>query len=261
MYRLASIVFCILFVFGFVGAVYGAERLGKVTVEAGRYDRVDTPVSVSLDGVMIGPWDGELTLVERGRTSLPAQVEAGSPPRLWFVLAGKTKAGTKRTFSLERAAGAKRPGVIVNETDKHLDLVCRGDKVLRYNNAIVPPPEGQSKLYERSGFIHPLWSTKGTVLTNIHPADHIHHLGIWSPWTHTTFEGKQVDFWNLKAGQGTVRFKRFLSSRAGACGAADGGRREGCSERGMGHSRVQRRRVGKGLLDLGFRLDPAVRGG
>ncbi|MHC4325702.1 MAG: DUF6807 family protein, partial [Planctomycetota bacterium] len=81
--------------------------------------------------------------------------------------------------------------------------------------AIVPAPEGQSKLYDRGGFIHPLWSPSGSVLTDIHPDDHYHHLGIWMPWTKTKFEGKAVDFWNLKSGQGTVRFNRFLSTTEG----------------------------------------------
>lgn len=216
----------LVFVLGFGGFVFGEESsartivdvdLATITVDAGAYDRVDTPVSVSLDGVALGPGEGALILVERGGSvqSTPVQLEAGSPAKLWFVLAGTTKAGTKRTFMLARMGNVEWAGVTVARTDKHLDILHQSDKVLRYNHAIVPPPEGQDKLYERSGFIHPLWSPKGTVLTNIHPSDHIHHLGIWMPWTHTEFEGKAVDFWNLKEGQGTVRFNRFLSETRG----------------------------------------------
>ena len=35
------------------------------------------------------------------------------------------------------------------------------------------------------------------------------------PWTKTKFEGKEVDFWNLGGGQGTVRFVKFLSTTSG----------------------------------------------
>jgi hypothetical protein len=35
------------------------------------------------------------------------------------------------------------------------------------------------------------------------------------PWTHTEFEGKPVDFWNLKEGQGTVRFVKYVSTTDG----------------------------------------------
>jgi len=218
MNRLRAVVFGLVVVLACGGSVFGEEVVATITVDAGAYDRVDTPVYVSLDGVVLGPGEGGFMLVEgegSERATYMVQLEAGSPSRLWFVLSGKTKAGTKRTFSLVRAGKVKWVGVTVAKTDEHLDLVHQGDKVLRYNHAIVPPPEGQDKLYERSGFIHPLWSTKGTVLTNIHPSDHIHHLGIWMPWTHTEFEGKAVDFWNLKEGQGTVRFNRFLSATRG----------------------------------------------
>src|SRR5699024_650137 len=57
----------------------------------------------------------------------------------------------------------------------------------------------------RSGYIHPLWSPGGEVLTRIQPSDHYHHYGIWNPWTKTNFEGREVDFWNIGDGEGTVR--------------------------------------------------------
>ncbi|MHC4742703.1 MAG: DUF6807 family protein [Planctomycetota bacterium] len=198
--------------------LWAAEPLATITVDAGPYDRLDTPVLVSLDGVPVGPGQGAFVLVEgKGfkRKTYPAQLEAGSPPRLWFLLPGETRAGTKRTFSLAKTGKAKRAAVTIAETDKHLDIIHRGDKVLRYNHAIVPPPEGYDKLYERSGFIHPLWSTSGAVLTAMHPEDHIHHFGIWMPWTRTEFEGKTVNFWEINRGQGTVRFNRFVSTTRG----------------------------------------------
>ncbi|MHC4633486.1 MAG: DUF6807 family protein [Planctomycetota bacterium] len=109
------------------------------------------------------------------------------------------------------------PSTVVEVTkDDSVLQIRQGDtKILQYNHAPVPPPEGKNPLYTRSGFIHPLWSPTGDVLTEIHPADHIHHVGIWMPWTKTKFEGKDVDFWNLAGGQGTVRFVKFLSTTSG----------------------------------------------
>ena len=146
---------------------------------------------------------------------VPVQFEAGSPPRLWWILSGTTQPGDKRTFELsEGGAGADRE-VSAKQDEKVLVLQKDGTKVLSYNHAIVPPPAGQSELYNRSAFIHPLWSPAGTVLTNIHPDDHYHHVGIWMPWTKTEFEGKETDFWNLKSGQGTVRFVKYLDTTSG----------------------------------------------
>lgn len=66
-----------------------------------------------------------------------------------------------------------------------------------------------------SGFIHPLWSPAGYVLTRISPPDHRHHFGVWNPWTKVLFEGKEVDFWNLYKKEGTVRFSKFLDEEEG----------------------------------------------
>ncbi len=197
-----------------------SEPLARITVDAGEHDRFDTPVSLDLSGVPFGlPNERPSVLEIKGdeRVPVPAQLESGSPPRLWWVLSGKTPAGSRRVYELRRSymRVRRRPGVEVRKDDKVL-LIRKGrGKILSYNHAIVPAPEGQSELYNRSGFIHPLWSPTGSVLTDIHPKDHYHHLGIWMPWTKTKFEGKEVDFWNLKGGQGTVRFKRFLSTTSG----------------------------------------------
>jgi len=195
-----------------------AEPLARITVAAGDYTRTDTPVMAELDGVALGFPSDEIHLVEvKGsqRLDVPVQLEAGSPPRLWWVLSGKTEAGSKRTYELVVGQASGVPGIRTKKDDKVLLVQKDQTKILSYNHAIVPAPEGQSELYNRSGFIHPLWSPTGSIMTNMHPLDHYHHIGIWMPWTLTEFEGKEVDFWNLKKGQGTVRFNRFLSMTSG----------------------------------------------
>ncbi len=204
-----------------------AGPLAKITVEAGDYTRIDTPVMAWLDGVPLGFPSDEIRLVEvkgSSRLEVPVQLEAGSPPRLWWVLSGKTEAGSKRTYELVKGSKTAGSSVSANQNNKVLWIEKDGTKVLSYNHALVPPPpievmgekyKQTRDLYYRSGFIHPLWSPTGSVLTNIHPQDHYHHVGIWMPWTKTKFEGKDVDFWNLGSGQGTVRFKRFLTTTNG----------------------------------------------
>jgi len=195
-----------------------AEPLATITVEAGEYTRVDTPVSVPLATVPEAAADLPLALQEvRGsrRVTVPAQIELGPAPRLHWIVSGTLPAGQTRTYELVLgdAPGERLVRTVLGAKD--LEISVGDDKVMRFHHAIVPPPEGQNELYNRSAFIHPLWSPAGTVLTNIHPKDHIHHLGIWMPWTHTEFEGKPVDFWNLKEGQGTVRFVRYLGTTTG----------------------------------------------
>jgi hypothetical protein len=107
------------------------------------------------------------------------------------------------------------PVVKVIKNPSALQIEVNGAKVLQYNHAPVPPPQGANPLDIRSGFIHPLWSPYGNILTEMHPRDHFHHMGIWMPWTNSEFEGRKIDFWNLAAGKATVRFKRFLSPASG----------------------------------------------
>jgi len=198
-----------------------AQPLAKITVEAGSHARIDTPVSVTLEAIPDALSHLPLGLVEVSgseRRPTASQIEPGNPAKIWWVLSGTTPAGSTRVYELVPGLSVDVAVVEVTKNDTSLEIqsqMAGNKKVLRYNHAPVPPPEGQSPLFTRSAFIHPLWSPTGDVLTNIHPADHIHHLGIWMPWTKTKFEDKDVDFWNLGEGQGTVRFVKFLSTMSG----------------------------------------------
>jgi hypothetical protein len=195
------------------------EPLAVITVEAGNHTRIDTPISVTLEGIPEATSSAVIRLWERGTWArpvpAPAQIEPGNPTRLWWILSGTTPAGGTRVYELVREPAVEIPGIEVTKDDKILQIRQGDTKILQYNHAPVPPPEGKDPLYIRSGFIHPLWSPTGDVLTEIHPPDHIHHVGIWMPWTKTKFEGKEVDFWNLASGQGMVRFVKFISTTSG----------------------------------------------
>ena len=90
-----------------------------------------------------------------------------------------------------------------------------GQSLIGYRYKMKLPPIGVDKLYQKSGYIHPVISPKGDTLTRIQPPDHYHHYGVWGPWTKTKINNREVDFWNLKEGQGTVLFKEFKSISSG----------------------------------------------
>ena len=114
----------------------------------------------------------------------------------------------------------KHPGApgMVECLDRNGSLVVRaaGKDVIRYNYAAVPPPEGADPVYARSGYIHPVWTPDGRVISNDFPGNHLHHHGIWAPWTSTEFEGRQVDFWNMGKGEGRVEFVKLEGTFSGA---------------------------------------------
>lgn len=87
-----------------------AGPLAKITVEAGKHTRIDTPVSIALDGVST-----ESRLEEiKGSNRIPvvAQIEAGNPPRLWWILSGTTPARGKRIYELVEGLSSIRGPVV-----------------------------------------------------------------------------------------------------------------------------------------------------
>ncbi len=87
-----------------------------------------------------------------------------------------------------------------------------GKALLAYRHTVKPPPAGVDPSYGRAGYIHPLKTLSGNVLTHIQPADHYHHYGIWNPWTRIAYQGKEYDLWNIGDKKGTVRFVEFADT-------------------------------------------------
>ncbi len=206
-----------------LGSAQAQEKiLGKIIVENEKHNREDAIVSVSLDRVRLDLANHGIQLYEvtgKKRTPVQSQLEEGYATTLWWVMSGHTAAGKKRTYELVQTSPgqpeAKEDAVALTKTDEQLSIHIGGKHVLSYRIAPLPAPEGQSPLYERSGFIHPLSSPKGEVLTRVQPSDHYHHVGVWNPWTHTEFEGREIDFWNLNKAQGTVRSKKVTLVESG----------------------------------------------
>ncbi|MBV6641315.1 MAG: PmoA family protein [Cyclobacteriaceae bacterium] len=124
--------------------------------------------------------------------------------------------GQKNEFAL-RVAGkteAKSP-VGIKKDNQGVKLMAGSKPILNYQTAMTYPPGGVNPIYRKSGFIHPLWSPSGEVLTRIQAPDHYHHYGVWGPWTKTHINGRAVDFWNLASGEGSVRFSKLLAIEEG----------------------------------------------
>lgn len=89
--------------------------------------------------------------------------------------------------------------------DKTIDVSVAGKPVLTYHSGTVMPPDNMDEGYARSGFIHPLYSPSGKVLTDDFPVAHAHQHALFSAWTRATFKHEVVDFWNQQGGTGSAR--------------------------------------------------------
>jgi hypothetical protein len=213
--KLLTILFTILF-----GLQASAQDLLKFEVAAGNADRSDCPVSLSIDQFNYNTDSLKPELFEvKGKTelSVPFQLEISSGAKIWFVLNGQTLKNTKRTFVLRRTPNPQnfKAGIKATLKDGAINLSFGDKPILAYQIETINPPKGVSPLYKRSAFLHPVCSPGGEVLTRIQAPDHYHHFGIWNPWTLTFIGKREVDFWNLSKGQGTVRFAGLISQVEG----------------------------------------------
>lgn len=213
----------LLFLLAFAPSILlSAQPVAEFTVESGDYFRLNTPVSVSWESLQLtGTSVDSLQLLEHwGDVTLlvAVQWDASPPGTLSWVLTGETPPRTTRRYSLQRTKPTPDPmppTVVARSQEEAVTFVLDGREVLTYQHGRVPVPVGVDEIYRRGGFIHPLRSPAGGVLTRIQPPDHYHHYGIWNPWTHTEFDGLEIDFWNLAKGQGTVEARGVTSVASG----------------------------------------------
>jgi hypothetical protein len=189
----------------------GTARKITITVQSGDYERENCVVSADVSRLKLSA-SSLVVLYEQtpdGLEETPSQLYRmkGDKPALFWILSGKTPAGTARTFIAEsKKTKPAEASMRIEDTQKALVLKKNGQPALQYNYAHLDPPPGVDSAYGRTGgYIHPAYSPKGNVLTNIQPRDHYHHLGIWNPWTRVLYDGKRYDLWNLGKKQGTVR--------------------------------------------------------
>jgi hypothetical protein len=114
----------------------------------------------------------------------------------------------KRPSSLERVKAENTNGAVKFSQGQTALFTYQGEP------SELPRPDIKP-LFKRGGYLHPVYSPSGLAVTDDYPPNHIHHHGIWMPWTKTEFEGRHPDFWNMGDGKGKVEFVRLLGAWSG----------------------------------------------
>jgi hypothetical protein len=180
-----------------------AERsLADVTVYAGFNDRDHTIVSFGL------PFEARVgsvfALRDAQGVELPVQVDGRG--NATFVLPSLPK-GEKASFTLVRPTQWPKNVATATQVDDAIRLRIGGTTVLDFKT-VGRAPSGVEALFARAGYLHPIYTPGGVLVTDDYPEDHRHHHGVWTAWTRTRFNGHEVDFWNTKSGQGRVDLDR-----------------------------------------------------
>jgi hypothetical protein len=184
-----------------------ALRAHTVTVAAGGMDRQETVVSFPLPKA---PSAEAYHLKTSSGSSIPLQVGSN---RAWFVL-DRLQAGEERTYQIATGA-VSRSKVRLRREGKTVDISIEDAPVLRYWAEPRSPPPGVNSIYERGGYLHPIRTPSGRVVTGDYPDDHKHHHGLWSAWTETRYRGDAPDFWNMGAATGGVEVMALDSTWSG----------------------------------------------
>ncbi len=164
----------------------------RVTVQAGEFNRRETVVSFA-----VPPAAREWKRLETESGSpVPFQVDADG--KGWLVL-DELKSGATKSFRLKAGASAAE-AVTVKKDGAVVRLAVNGKPVAAYQTTPSTPPPGVAAHYAHGAYLHPVYTPGGRLVTGDYPPDHKHQRGIFFAWTHTEFEGRTPDFWNMGKG-------------------------------------------------------------
>lgn len=180
------------------GELTAAKRQATVSVSAGAHDRYESLVSFALPAEFKG---ASYALRDASGQLIPLQIDADRNAS--FVLSA-LKAGETRNYQIVASASKAKTSVDLTRQPDGLDFKIGGRSVFTFVTTPSGLPDKNIKpVFLRGGYIHPVFTPSGRLVTDDYPSDHYHHHGIWFAWTKTEFNGAHPDFWNV--GDGTAR--------------------------------------------------------
>ena len=146
-------------------------------------------------------------------TSLPVQVEDSG--KACFVV-GFLRASESLTLSLSKVDTPVVESVRLRPGVDGMVLSAAGAEVLNFRTDKTKKPRADIKdEILRAGYLHPVRSPSGAIVTGDYPSDHAHHHGIWTPFTKAVFQGRTTDFWNMHSKKGEEQLRAIGRTWAG----------------------------------------------
>jgi len=200
--KLFLILFLISAAFAFAGSTSTAHlKAVSITVNAGAHDRSDAVVTFALPAELTG-----VGYELRDSRGIGTPLSIDQKRRATFILR-ELKAGESKTYAVVKSkVGSERKNAVALTGDQdHIDVTLNGSKVFSFVGKPKSLPEPNIKpVFLRGGYIHPVYTPSGRIVTDDYPSDHYHHHGIWFASTKTQFESGHPDFWNVDDGTGRI---------------------------------------------------------
>jgi hypothetical protein len=187
-------------------AANARQKTTAITVDAGKFDRHDTVVTFQLPNGLPGK---SYSLRDDSRASIPLQIDAAG--RATFILPD-LKAGKTKEYRLEPSTAGAANQVRASSDERALHIQSNGQPVFDYRLQGELPSADIKPIFKRNGYMHPVFTPAGHIVTDEYPSDHRHQDGIFFAWTKTEFEGRHPDFWNIGDGTGRVELEKLDST-------------------------------------------------
>ena len=191
------------------------STLPRLVIEAGEIARTDAWVEVQLPAAVRGA-DLQLRQEKTGDI-VPLQI---GPNREAWARVPHIPAEQAVRYRIEPSLRETLPDRVSAVRDvSRVRILVDGAPAFTYVGEPLRLPTGIEDVFQRGGYIHPVMTPSGRRVTEDYPADHKHHHGIWAAWTHTRFDGRAPDFWNMGDRTGTVEFERLGRAWSGPLSA------------------------------------------
>lgn len=190
------------------------------TIHAGATDRENVPVRVLLP-VKLNQSRSYEVINQKNNKATPAQV-VNDGNELVFIIQDPIKPNSSARYLLKPSKNRQKNTIHFEEQQGSITAKTIDRSIFTYHAETVMPPADSPEYYKRSGFIHPLYSPGGEILTDDFPAGHAHQHALFAAWTNTTFKKSFVDFWNQQQQKGTVEHVSIVSMKDGpVCGTLE----------------------------------------
>jgi len=186
-------------------------------VEAGKYQRINTPVSLDLAGIIVNDSLSVqlFELVNGKQVEVPCQIEPDIiqvvvDPERNYSSRGKARLCLYRNTFINY-----KKSVTAVVSSKMIELKKDQTKILDYQIALRYPPAGIDTMYKRNGFIHPMFSPSGNILTRIDAPDHWASCRNMEPMDKSQDRKPCYRFLESHLHEGTVKFAGINSTTDG----------------------------------------------
>ncbi|MCC5932235.1 MAG: PmoA family protein [Cyclobacteriaceae bacterium] len=182
----------------------GKEITGHIDIEISEFNRPLAIISFEC------PVEGDIYLEDEAGNTLPVQVDEMGLGR---AILSDIKAGVNYRYKVKKS-DLTAEKVIIKSKEEHITFTYKSKPIAVYQSK-GQLPEGVDSVYFRGGYVHPVYSPSGKIITDDYAWNHLHHHGIWTAYARTVFQGRTPDFWNMGGKKGKVDFKESGSIEEG----------------------------------------------